>query len=242
MEPLTQEFVDSCREEEGFKLRGENMTRIEVFVDAAFAFAVTMLVISIDEIPSNIPELLEVSKGIPAFAVSVLQLMWIWSTHSTWSKRFGLEDGTSIFMSVLLIILVLIYIYPLKIMFSGFFAWATGGYLPSSFELNSFQELRIMFLYFALGFITIFLIYFWMYKHALSLQEKLRLTKYEIHKIGTQIRISILLAGVGVISAIIPFLLSDKLIALSGFSYALIGVVYHFVETSRNRLWETSKE
>jgi uncharacterized membrane protein len=34
-------------------MRGENMTRIETFVDAAFAFAFTMLVISIDEIPRS---------------------------------------------------------------------------------------------------------------------------------------------------------------------------------------------
>ena len=45
MTPLTQEFVDSCPIEGGFRMRGLEMTRLEVFIDAAFAFAVTMLVV-----------------------------------------------------------------------------------------------------------------------------------------------------------------------------------------------------
>ena len=47
MTSLKQEFIDSCPVEGGFRMRGLEMTRIEVFVDAAFAFAVTMLVIGI---------------------------------------------------------------------------------------------------------------------------------------------------------------------------------------------------
>ena len=37
MEPLSREFIDSCRREDGRIIRGDNMTRIETFVDAAFA-------------------------------------------------------------------------------------------------------------------------------------------------------------------------------------------------------------
>src|SRR3546814_7073413 len=38
---------------DGFVHRGRQVTRLETFVDAAFAFAVTLLVISIDEIPDS---------------------------------------------------------------------------------------------------------------------------------------------------------------------------------------------
>ena len=41
----------------GFRLRGTQMTRMETFCDAAFAFAMTMLVISIDRIPRDYMEL-----------------------------------------------------------------------------------------------------------------------------------------------------------------------------------------
>ena len=242
MEPLSKEFVDNCREENGFKLRGENMTRMEVFVDASFAFAVTMLIISIDQIPSNIPELIAVTKDIPAFAVSVFQLMWIWHTHSIWSKRFGLEDSWSVFLSVLLIVLVLVYIYPLKIMFMGFFAWITAGYLPSAFEMRSIDDLRIMFLYFSIGFMLIFLIYYWMYRHALCLAEPLLLSKYEVHTTTTQLKISRLLIGVGVIAGLTALLLPANMVVVSGFAYSLIGVVYFLVERAQAQIWEQNTD
>ncbi len=238
MQPLTHEFVNNCREEHGFKLRGENMTRMEVFVDASFAFAVTMLIISIDQIPRNIPELIAVTKDIPAFAVSVFQLMWIWHTHSVWSKRFGLEGAWSVFLSVILIILVLVYIYPLKIMFSGFFAWVTAGYLPSAFDINSIDDLRIMFLYFAIGFMMIFTIYYLMYWHAMRLAEPLRLKRYEVHATMTQIKIYRLLIGVGGIAAIAAIFMPSHLVQLSGFVYSLIGVVYFLVERSQSNAWQ----
>jgi hypothetical protein len=42
----------------GFRLRGIAMTRLETFIDAAFAFAITMLVIATQQIPDDIETLL----------------------------------------------------------------------------------------------------------------------------------------------------------------------------------------
>jgi uncharacterized membrane protein len=39
--------------------RGEKVTRLEAFVDAAFAFSVTLLVISGDKIPTSVDELIQ---------------------------------------------------------------------------------------------------------------------------------------------------------------------------------------
>ena len=41
----------------GFRLRGIEMTRLETFIDAAFAFAITMLVIAAQQIPDDIETL-----------------------------------------------------------------------------------------------------------------------------------------------------------------------------------------
>jgi hypothetical protein len=45
-------------------LRGLEVTRLDTFVDAAFAFALTRLVISFDEIPSGISEKLAAGFGL----------------------------------------------------------------------------------------------------------------------------------------------------------------------------------
>jgi hypothetical protein len=80
-----------------------------------------------------------------------------------------------------------------------------------------------------------------MYKHALNLKDQLLLTKFEIHQVGTQIRISLMLAGVGLIAAFMPFVLPDQWVPLAGFCYALIGVVYFVVERSRELLWQKTE-
>ena len=242
MKQLTQEFVDQCSVESGYRLRGEAMTRIEVFVSAAFAFAITMLVISIDQIPNSVPALIEVSKQIPAFVLSAVQLMWIWQTHALWSKRFGLEDGLTIFISSALVIIVLIFIYPLKMMFSGLFAWLTDGFLPSQFTLSNYEELRYLFVYFALVFSVISLIFLWMHQHALNLKDALLLSREESFQLQTYIYIRWSLVVVGVLALIAPLLAADKWLPFTGFVYALIGLCYYFIETRREKTWNSLQQ
>jgi len=56
----------------GFTMRGIEITRLETFMDAAFAFAITMLVISVGTIPENYSELIISLKEIPACLCSFL--------------------------------------------------------------------------------------------------------------------------------------------------------------------------
>jgi Endosomal/lysosomal potassium channel TMEM175 len=98
----------------GFRLRGIAMTRLETFIDAAFAFAITMLVIATQQIPDDIETLLAAFKNVPAFVASIIVLGIFWRGHWLWSRRYGLEDGVSIFISWAMIVTMLIYIYPLK--------------------------------------------------------------------------------------------------------------------------------
>jgi hypothetical protein len=61
----------------GFRLRGLASTRLENFVDASFAFALTMLVISVNDIPHSMDALLLALRGIPAYAASFALLLKI---------------------------------------------------------------------------------------------------------------------------------------------------------------------
>ena len=106
MQKLSDEFLDSCRREDGRILRGENMTRIETFVDAAFAFVFAMLVISIDEIPKTVPGLLDLSQDIPAFLISATIIGLIWVAHTVWSRTFGLQNRATLYLSLGLVMLV----------------------------------------------------------------------------------------------------------------------------------------
>src|SRR5437870_5806593 len=92
----------------GFRLRGIEMTRLETFIDAAFAFAVTVMVIGAERVPDNSSALLDAFKNVPAFLASVGVLSIFWRGHWLWSRRYGLEDGVSIFISWALLATILI--------------------------------------------------------------------------------------------------------------------------------------
>lgn len=55
---MYQKDINSLPLKDGFRLRGTEMTRLETFLDAAFAFATTLLVISVGSIPENYQELI----------------------------------------------------------------------------------------------------------------------------------------------------------------------------------------
>jgi uncharacterized membrane protein len=140
------------RRPDGFRERGDKVTRLETFVDAAFAFAVSMLVISVGSVPDSIGELKEALKNVPAFAASFALIMVFWRGHEDWSRRYGLDDSTAAFLSIVLVFLVLIFVYPLRILFSGFFAWITDGWLPSPVTIDTLDDLRWFFGSFAVAF------------------------------------------------------------------------------------------
>src|ERR1041384_1353172 len=136
--------LDSLPMLRGFRLRGIEMTRLETFIDAAFAFAITMLVIAGNQIPDDIETLLGAFKNVPAFIASIIVLGIFWRGHWLWSRRYGLEDGVSIFISWALIVTMLIYVYPLKAIFSSMWFSLSGGQVGHVLGARSESQMRAL--------------------------------------------------------------------------------------------------
>src|SRR4028119_2330965 len=105
-------------EEEGFSWRGEDVLRIEGFADAVFAFALTLLVVSL-EVPNTFDELLATMRGFFAFAISGGLLYSVWCDHYRFFRRYGLQDNLTMHLSSVLLFVVLFYVYPLKFLFTA---------------------------------------------------------------------------------------------------------------------------
>ena len=103
--------------EEDFRWRGEDVSRIEGFSDAVFAFAVTLLVVSL-EVPKTFDELLETMRGFVAFAICFYLLLIVWYEHYKFFRRYGLRDILILVLNAALLFLVLMYVYPLKFLFT----------------------------------------------------------------------------------------------------------------------------
>ncbi len=160
--------------------RGDKVTRLEAFVDAAFAFAVTLLVISGDQIPTSIEMLQQALKQIPAYAASFAIIMQFWMNHADWSRRFGLEDLISDRLSLMLVFVLLIFIYPLKMVFGSFFSLISNGFLPSQFSINNWPEVPVLFQTFAVGFGSMALIMMLLFWRAVKLGPSMGFSAIEI--------------------------------------------------------------
>src|SRR4030095_13188531 len=171
--------LDSLPRLGGFRLRGIEMTRLETFIDAAFAFAITMLVIAAQQIPDDAATLLDAFKNVPAFVASVIVLGIFWRGHWLWSRRYGLEDGISIFISWAMIVTILIYMYPLKAIFSSMWFLLSGGRVGHPLGPHSESQTRALFAVFALGFTAIALEMVLLNLRAWQLRKPLRLNARE---------------------------------------------------------------
>ena len=113
--------------ETDFRLRGTEVTRVEAFSDVVFGFALTLLVVSL-EVPHTFNQLLATMSGFVPFAISFAILAQVWWVHHNFFRRYGLQDGPTILLNLILLFVILFYVYPLKFLFNFMFEEATGQY------------------------------------------------------------------------------------------------------------------
>jgi len=211
--------LDSLPRLKGFRLRGIAMTRLETFIDAAFAFAITMLVIATQEIPDDIETLLAAFRNVLAFVASIIVLGIFWRDHWLWSRRYGLEDGVSIFISWAMIVTMLIYIYPLKAIFSAMWFLVSGGRVGHVLGGHSESQVRALFAVFALGFTAIALEIMLLNLRAWQLREPLQLNARERAMTFHEVTGWSIPVGVGVVSLVLALCLPRAQIDWSGWIY-----------------------
>jgi hypothetical protein len=219
------ENLDALPRLGGFRLRGIAMTRLETFIDAAFAFAVTMMVIAAERVPDDISALLSAFRHVPAFVGSVLVLGIFWRGHWLWSRRYGLEDGVSVVISWALLVTVLIYIYPLKAIFGSMFYLLSDGGLGQPLGVRNAAQFRMLFAIYAIGFVAIALEIHLLYLRAWKLREPLRLNERERFLTRAEMMGWSIPMSVGVIALILALTLPEGRIAWSGWVYFSMAIL-----------------
>ncbi len=204
-----------------FRLRGKEVMRVEAFSDAVFAFAVTLLIVSL-EVPKSFEELLVTMRGFFAFGISFLLLMIIWYEQNVFFRQYGMHDLITIALNCTLIFLVLFYVYPLKFLFTLIFSDQIYGVGKSPFIMEQGDMGKLMSVY-GLGFMSIYLLFFFMYLHAYKNRKLLDLNALELYDTKTRLYKNLIMISIGLISIFLAQTLSDQSVGLSGLSYFLIG-------------------
>jgi uncharacterized membrane protein len=204
--------------ENGIRLRGTDATRLDTFVDAAFAFAVTLLVISVDEVPSSYSEFMQALAQVPAFLACFALMMAFWWGHHSWSRRFGLHETLSTVLSLTLVVLVLIYVYPLRLIFGAFFSNASGGALPLGLNLTQ-EQLANMFIVFGIGFSAMSGVLAALNLRADACHDRLQLNARERYFARSEATTWGVLTVTGIVSTLMALLLPPELGPMAGFVY-----------------------
>src|SRR6202166_2451710 len=218
--------LDSLPQLRGFRVRGMEMTRLETFIDAAFAFAISMLVIAAQQIPDNIQALLAAFKNVLTFVCSIAVLGIYWRGHWLWSRRFGLEDSVSILVSWALIVTILIFIYPLKAIFGAMWNLISSGQVGQPFSLHTTEaQARTIFAIYALGLIAISAEILLLNLRAWQLREPLRLNARERLMTRGELTGWSIPVSVGFLSLVFSFTLPIEKIAWCGWVYFFMAIM-----------------
>jgi uncharacterized membrane protein len=210
---------DHLPERNGFRLRGAEMSRLETFADAAFAFALTLIVISFDEIPSSYHELATAMRGMPAFAASFALVVMFWIGHRNWSQRFGLDDTVSTLLSCALVFVIMVYVYPLRVLMSAAFSQLTGGWAPANFSLESLDQVRYLFVIYGSGFAAANFCLAGLNRHAGRRADDLELNQRERRITRFETRSWFIVGSFGLVSIVLAITLPGPLVGLAGWVY-----------------------
>lgn len=210
--------------EKHFRWRGGEITRLEGFTDAVFAFAVTLLVVSL-EVPRTFTELVAAMKGFVAFAICFAILVQIWYYHYKFSRRYGLQTVYTVFLTAALIFVVLFYVYPLKFLFTLAVGGMSGGLTVPVNQLNqmvhTYGEISQLWLIYSVGVIAVYLLLALLYQHAYKKRRELELNDYETMVTRhTIIQFSGFVA-VGILVAIAALVIPAPYVGYAGFLFCL---------------------
>ncbi len=210
--------------------------RLDAFVDASFAFAVTLLIIAGAEPLDDFGDLLRALGRIPAFAAGFGLVVMFWLAHRNYGRLAPIRDSWSATLSLMIVFMILIYVFPLRLLTESGAAYFSGGRLPGRGLITSLEQLRDIYTIYGVGFALLCWLYFLLYGHALKrrgiagLAEEDRDEAVEARGVWGFITLA------GLFSAVLAWTLPLRAVPWApGFAYWLIPLGIYFVNLVKRR-------
>jgi uncharacterized membrane protein len=201
--------------------------RLDMFVDGAFAFILTLLLIGGDKIPDSTDKLLYMLGGVPAFAVCFFHIAFFWHGHVRWRKRCHSADPIGRWLSLLLVFFAMIFVYPLHMVFAGLFNGMSGGLLPSDFHMTGGpSDMRTLFACYGLAYACMAGTLTLLFLHAAKSTAKRGFNNFDARR---EMRVWSVPATIGLVSALTALLLPLSapgwMWTIPGFMYSLLFLI-----------------
>jgi hypothetical protein len=203
---------------------------------------VTLLVISTsDQRPESYGELTAALHRVPTFLACFALIATFWAAHERFSRRFGLEDRTTVLLGLALVAGALVWVYPLRMVISSGLWFMSGGWVPSELAIHEFAELQSAFRIFAAGFIALNAVLLLLNRHALALADALGLDARERLETAAEIERHAIDIGVALLSIALTYAVARAttpwVAGLPGFAYGALGLLFalHYHRLARRR-------
>jgi uncharacterized membrane protein len=196
-----------------------------------FGFAITLLVVSL-EVPKTFTELSHMMSGFGAFAISFVLLFLVWFNQHKFFRRYGLQDGVTVWLNAALLFVVLFYVYPLKFLFTFLVNRLTGGHgeirlANGNIEemIQSADQMGTLMLIFSVGYFAVFVVFVLLHVHAYRKREMLELNTVERFDTRSSIQESGLNCAIALVSIGIVLIGGARYSGFAGMIYMLTGIV-----------------
>ena len=206
--------------DDNFRLRGEAITRLDVFSDVVLGFSLVLLVVSL-AIPRSFSDLRSPTPSFTASAVCFLMLVNVWYSHYVFFRRYGLSDRWTVLINAALLSIVLFCVYPLKFLYGTLFASLVRAEELSPRFALAIQINGMMVLY-ALGFTATFFLVAALYWNAWRQRDALALDGVERLLTISSIVDALGIAAVGLIACLAALVFPTSLVLYSAVLYFLI--------------------
>jgi hypothetical protein len=140
-----------------------------------------------------------------------------------------------------MVFVMLVYVYPLRMVASAFMSFASFGRLPSNFTMSALSDLTGLFVIYGLGFALQAALLALLYYRALR-TEQLRLNAIERLRTRHEITSHLVLAATGLASALVAAVFPAKVGVWAGFVYMTLNITMPIAATRHSRQIDRLRE
>ncbi|WGM30371.1 TMEM175 family protein [Brevundimonas sp. NIBR11] len=149
----------------------EMARRLDAFVDAAFAFAITLLVAGGGDPPTTLVEMRTMFLSAPSYLASFALIVMFWLSYRDLGRLWPHRDGFSTALSLGVVFVVLLYVFPLRLMMASALHAMSGGALPGGDLIETTDDLRFLYVAYGGGCLTLSMLFAGLYRHHLKQGE-----------------------------------------------------------------------
>lgn len=179
--------------------------RLDAFVDAAFAFAVTLLIIAGAEPVASIDALWRALGRIPASMGAFALIAMFWLAYREYGRLVTRRDTLATLNALAIVFTVLVYVFPLRMLLESGFVWISGHRLPGAEIIRTLGDLSDLFRIYGAGFAILAGLFVALYQRALRHPDRLGVAPDSLEAIRLSRDIWSIAAIAGLVSAGLTF-------------------------------------